>query len=84
MVNMLGLSMVDLGFKHQSGHWYLFLLHIKEQEQVGLTIGDICVARHVYLSTCFREVALKNPTKHVGLKQSRHHLIKMQLVLDMI
>ena len=35
----------------------------------------ICVGveRHVYLQTCFSELALKYPTKHVGLTQSILH-----------
>ena len=56
--------------------------------------GDMSIHRIMCLSgaTClstecyFSELALKNPTKHVGLVQSgpHHHLIENELVLAMI
>jgi hypothetical protein len=101
MVSVLASSVVDRGFKPRSGQTKDYKIGIccfstkhaalrrKSKEWFGIGIRILCpsVATCLSANCCFSELALyKNPTKRVGLAQSRphHHLIENVPVLATI
>ena len=91
MVSMLSSSAVDRGFEPGSGQTKDYEIGIccfsamhatlrrkskdwLAQNQDNVSDAVTCLSAH----SCFSELALSNPTKHVSLVQSRplHHLIE--------
>ena len=96
MVSVLASSAVDRGFEPRSGQtkdYQICICCISHTHAVFKSKSKDVLARNQYnvsewsdMFTCVRASVsqhYKIPTKHVGLVQSRHHRIVMQLALQL-